>query len=79
MSLPYAERRRKLRSVTQFMCFEAVGDLLFACRNQPLVPGICTSAFCDGISSVARDETAGYCWDCEGETVQSILIFAATH
>lgn len=74
MSLPYAERRRKLR-----MGCETLSDLLFACRDKPVVPGICTSPCCAGICSVACDETEGYCWDCTGETVQSVLIFAATH
>jgi hypothetical protein len=76
MSLSYAERCQKVSRVVKYMGFHDLGELLFACRDQATVPGICTDAWCDMILSVRGDEEGDLCPDCRRDTVRSILVVA---
>ena len=76
MILSYSERRRKLRIVTEYMCFLKPPELLDHYQNRAIVPGICTEYFCDCMSNVLCDEEAGWCPNCDAYTMQSILIVA---
>lgn len=76
MILSYSERRRKLRIVTEYMCFLKHHELLAHYKDSAIVPGICTDYFCDCIITVLCDEEAGWCPDCDTYTMQSILIVA---
>jgi hypothetical protein len=76
MSVVLTERATKLLKLLQSEGFCSYDDYLEAHGFQGTVPGICRSKECDFVITVEGDQRAGWCDECQTESVVSLHILA---
>jgi hypothetical protein len=57
--------------------YKRIHDLLKSSAKDSLCPAICMTEGCDFTTEMERDQDAGYCERCGGNTVTSVLVLAA--
>ena len=55
---------------------KSIDELLESCITDSVNPGICTNEWCDYTTEVEPDQRAGWCEECQENTVKSALVLA---
>jgi hypothetical protein len=66
----------KLMKLCQLEGFKRYEDLVRASMSDSLCPAICMTEGCDHTTEMEKDQEAGYCDACGGNTVVSGLVLA---
>lgn len=66
----------KLNTLIEIEGFNNVDDFVEHYSRQPLIPGICMNKYCDAVYHYEIDQDAGFCEDCETNSVMSGFILA---
>jgi len=55
---------------------KSIDELLESCIMDSVNPGICANEWCDYTTEVEPDQRAGWCEECQENTVKSALVLA---
>jgi len=71
----FEDEARMLVEICEWEGFESIDSLISHFSISSVMPGACTK--CSAITtSVEPDQRAGWCHNCEKESVQSVLVLA---
>jgi hypothetical protein len=71
-----SNKAAKLMKLCDLEGFKRLDDLLKASLADSLCPAICMTEGCDHTTEMEKDQDAGYCEACGGNTVASALVLA---
>jgi hypothetical protein len=71
-----SHKAAKLMKLYDLEGYKRLHDLLRASTTDSLCPAICMTEGCDYTTEMERDQDAGYCEACGGNTVASALVLA---
>ena len=75
-SIALSHKAQKLMKLCEIEGFENVEDALFSGITDSVCPAICMTEGCDYTTEMEPDQKEGYCEECGGNTVVSVLILA---
>jgi hypothetical protein len=71
-----SHKAAKLMTLCEREGFKSLNALLKASFSDSICPAICMTEGCDYTTEMERDQDAGYCEACGGNTVTSALVLA---
>jgi hypothetical protein len=71
-----SHKAAKLMKLCDLEGYKRLHDLLKASTSDSVCPAICMTEGCDYTTEMERDQDAGYCEACGGNTVTSALVLA---
>src|SRR5438128_6364861 len=71
-----SHKAAKLMKLCDLEGYKRLHDLLRASTTDSLCPAICMTEGCDYTTEMERDQDAGYCEACGGNTMVSALVLA---
>ena len=66
----------KLMRVCEAEGFATIDDLIALSVADSVCPAICMTERCDHVASMESDQEEGYCENCGGNTMGSVLVLA---
>ena len=75
-TIALSHKAAKLMRLCDLEGFKHLDDLIKASAADNICPAICMTEGCDHTTEMERDQTAGYCEACGGNTVTSALVLA---
>ena len=75
-TIALSNKTAKLMKLCELEGFEKVEDILFKSITDSVCPAICMTEGCDYTTEMEKDQDAGYCEACGGNTVTSVLVLA---
>lgn len=68
--------KNKLEELADIEGYDSITEMISEATFDGISPGICTNEGCSYTTQVEPDQSAGYCEDCDTNTVKSCLILA---
>jgi hypothetical protein len=75
-TIALSHKAAKLMKLCDLEGYKRLHDLLKASTSDSVCPAICMTEGCDYTTEMERDQDAGYCEACGGNTVTSALVLA---
>jgi hypothetical protein len=75
-TIALSHKAAKLMKLCDLEGYKRLHDLLRASTTDSVCPAICMTEGCDYTTEMERDQDAGYCEACGGNTVTSALVLA---
>jgi DsbC/DsbD-like thiol-disulfide interchange protein len=75
-TIALSHKAAKLMKLCDLEGYKRLNDLLKASVTDSICPAICMTEGCDYTTEMERDQDAGYCEACGGNTMVSALVLA---
>lgn len=75
-TIALSNKAAKLMKLCDLEGYKRLENLLKASMGDSLCPAICMTEGCDHTTEMEKDQDAGYCEACGGNTVTSVLVLA---
>jgi hypothetical protein len=75
-TIALSHKAAKLMKLCELEGFKRLEDLLTVSLSDSVCPAICMTEGCDHTTEMEKDQDAGYCEACGGQTVVSALVLA---
>jgi hypothetical protein len=75
-TIALSNKAAKLMKLCELEGFKRLDDLIKASFSDSVCPAICMTEGCDHTTDMEKDQDAGYCEACGGNTVVSALVLS---